>query len=387
MKRKFPDKWVVRIDLNDHTDELNGLKQEQIDKEKATEFVSEKLMKLKPGLEMELFKQCCEQKQKIRVVIMLDGFDEISPFYNEIVNDLLQALRQTAVEQLWITTRPHLRKELEDKLQQLSYTLQPFSEENQIEFLTKFWSLKDWIIKMDKNEKEEKKNKLEIYANGLIKKVGQSIRDRRFAGIPLQTRMLAEAFEKEFKIFYQSAKSMPELPFKLDLIGLYRKFMESKYDIYQEEKFQVLKTNVIATEQRERDLKIVREDHQLLALKVLFNDEQIAKFESNSQCVFSVEQLTRIGIVQVSHDGKLHFIHRTFTEYYVADCLVNCLTEGNNTSEQVLHFILKDIFLQNDYLVIRVFMDGLLSTCKPSKEVLKEYGNEIHGLKTYVKEE
>jgi len=69
---------------------------------------------------------------------MLDGFDEISPFYKDTVIDFLQALRRTAVEQLWVTTRPHLREYLEDKLQQLSYTLEPFSEGNQVEFLKNF---------------------------------------------------------------------------------------------------------------------------------------------------------------------------------------------------------------------------------------------------------
>ena len=53
---------MVRVDLNDYTDALKELKQEQIGKEKAIEFVSEKLLKLKPGLELELFKQCCEKK-------------------------------------------------------------------------------------------------------------------------------------------------------------------------------------------------------------------------------------------------------------------------------------------------------------------------------------
>jgi len=48
---------------------------------------------------------------------MLDGFDESSPFYKETVIDILQALRQTAVEQLWVTARSHLKEELEDKLQ------------------------------------------------------------------------------------------------------------------------------------------------------------------------------------------------------------------------------------------------------------------------------
>jgi hypothetical protein len=80
IKQTFPDKWVVRIDLNDHTDALKALKKEQIDKEKAIGFMSEKLMELKPGLEMKLFRECCEQKQKVRIVIMFEDFDEISPW-------------------------------------------------------------------------------------------------------------------------------------------------------------------------------------------------------------------------------------------------------------------------------------------------------------------
>jgi hypothetical protein len=75
--------------------------------------------------------------------------------------------------------------------------------------------------------------------------------------------------------------------------------------------------------------------------------------------------------MQVSHDDKPHFIHRTFAGYCVADCLVNRLTEGNNTTAQVLGSILKDIFLKEDYLVIGVFIDGLLSSSNLSDEVLK----------------
>ena len=86
---------MVRIDLNDYTNALKTLEQEQINKEKAIEFVSTEVLKLKPGLEMELFKQCCEQKQKLGIVIMLDGFDEISPHYKESVIDLMQAVSQT----------------------------------------------------------------------------------------------------------------------------------------------------------------------------------------------------------------------------------------------------------------------------------------------------
>jgi hypothetical protein len=133
IKQKIPAKWVVRFDLNDHTDALKALQQEQIDKEKSVELISEKVLQRKPGRQLELFKQCCEQWRKVRIVVMLDGFDEISPICNETVIDLLQALRQTSAEQLWVTIRPHPREELGDNLQQLPYKLEPFSVEDQVE--------------------------------------------------------------------------------------------------------------------------------------------------------------------------------------------------------------------------------------------------------------
>jgi len=124
----------------------------------------------------------------------------------------------------------------------------------------------------------------------------------------------------------------------------------------------------------------MKEDHQLLALQMLFTEEQAALFLNGSQYTLSVEELTKIGIVQVSHDGKPQFIHRTFAEYCVADCLVNRLTEGNNASNLVQTFIMKDIFQNEQHQVIRAFIDGLLSSSKISKEMLEHYGKQFHFL-------
>ena len=68
-------------------------------------------------------------------------------------------------------------------------------------------------------------------------------------------------------------------------------------------------------------------------------------------------------------------------QYYVADCLVNSMTEGKNTSEQVQTLILKLIFLEYDYRVIRVFVDCLLSKKNSTIKVLKQYGNQIQNLR------
>jgi hypothetical protein len=183
---------------------------------------------------------------------------------------MLQVLKQASLEQLWVTTRPHLREELEDNLQQHSNTLQPFSEVEQIEFLKKFW-----IPYSDLEHKDE--HRLEIYATALIRKLAESvsIKDREFTGIPLQTRMLAEAFEEDFVTFYVLEKSEPELPQKLDLFRLYRRFIDRKYDIFFTEKSKSEQSNIRAERIRERDLKNIQLEHQLLALEALFTEDQV----------------------------------------------------------------------------------------------------------------
>ena len=163
-----------------------------------------------------------------------------------------------------------------------------------------------------------KKSQLKIYAEHLIKRLARSIsdKDKDFTGIPINTLMLAEAFEAYVKIFFESAGSKSDLPFKLDLLELYGRFIERKYEIYQEEKFRVPTDNVVAKEQRLRDLKRMISDHQLLALKLLFNDEQVALFQNNIECTFSAEDLTRFGIMQINCEVKPQFIHRTLQTVY-----------------------------------------------------------------------
>jgi non-homologous end joining protein Ku len=93
--------------------------------------------RVNPDFELKLFKQCCEQKQKERIIIiMLDVLDDISPNYKENVIDLLQALRQSAVVQLWVKTnsspashysaacwQKHLMKKLKRSVSQQNFCL------------------------------------------------------------------------------------------------------------------------------------------------------------------------------------------------------------------------------------------------------------------------
>jgi hypothetical protein len=121
-------------------------------------------------------------------------------------------------------------------------------------------------------------------------------------------------------------------------------------------------------------------EHQILALKMLFGEEQVAFLHNNSQCTSSDEELTKLGIVQLGHEGKLQFIHRTFGEFYAAGYFVNELTKMSNFSEQIQDLLSQNIFHYAEYRVVRVFIDGLLSRSKPSNEAKKQYGDRIHSL-------
>ena len=174
IKQNFPSHWIVRIDLNDHTDALKAQKEQKIE---AVEFLSQRLLKLDSPFEKDVFEQCLKEG---KVVVMLDGVDEISPSYERTVIDLLQALKEKSVEQLWVTTRPHLRETLEKNLKAHSYTLEPFSKVDQVEFLTKFWCQK-------LNLQGTSQQQLEMYATEIIEKLEQSIndRDKQFSGVPI----------------------------------------------------------------------------------------------------------------------------------------------------------------------------------------------------------
>jgi hypothetical protein len=369
MKQKFPTYWVVKIDLNDHTDVLEAQMKQKIE---TNEFLPEKLLKFHHPFEKQLFKQCCQGLEEAsKVIMMFDGFDEISPKYKETVLDLLQGLnplKQPWIEQLWVTTRPHLREELEDNLQQLCYTLEPFSEDNQIGFLTKFWHQR---LKLEEGNQQQ----LETYARALIEKLAQSISDKEneFTGIPLQTRMLAEAFEKEVETYCLLQKSEPDLPKQLCLVDLYRKIIKDKINIFKSK-------GEIAEEQHTDiimcDISITK-NHQKLALEVLLPEMKDTVLKIEESDVLAPEAISRIGIVQYI-DDKPHFIHHTFAEYYVADFVVTQLTKETCFLLEVLYILFK-ILLGADYGVIRFFLDGLLVNPEKSK-VLKQYGEQIYNI-------
>ena len=70
-------------------------------------------------------------------------------------------------------------------------------------------------------------------------------------------------------------------------------------------------------------------------------------------------------------------VNRTFSTAFCRVLFCGLFDETLDRGEQHFtassDFILEDILLKDDYEVIRVFVDGLLSRTSPSVEVLKQY--------------
>jgi hypothetical protein len=72
----------------------------------------------------------------------------------------------------------------------------------------------------------------------------------------------------------------------------------------------------------------------------VFAEEQVILLHIDGQCTSFDENLPRTGVEQISNERKLHFIHRTFGEFYVADYFVKELNKWSNISQQIQDFLL-----------------------------------------------
>jgi ankyrin repeat protein len=319
IKKLNPLVWVLRINLNEHTKELKDIEfgKECIDKYKmflwsAAHSPEQEGLKVKK----KIFFQMLEQTDNM--VIILDGFDEISPHYNDKVKMLIKAIRDKTASKIRISSRFLYQQELEEIVGKFAFTLQPFTSENQIQFLEQYWS--------EVTEISNKEN-LQIFAKQLLSLCSKNFSDKdgEFTGIPLQTMMLGEIFINEAKEYCCSEEF--NIPEKFKLLFLFKKFTEKKFDIYLIEKNKVGTSNL----EVKSDQKDYVEKHMISALLYLLSTNEFKGLcgAINSSDLDQAKRFMRgvkaqkLGIITKNADRKPHFIHRCFAEYFAAKWFVD----------------------------------------------------------------
>jgi predicted NACHT family NTPase len=326
IKERNTEVWVLRINLNEHTRLLKNIKSEEECFNEYQTFLWSVAHPTEQGAE-ELVKKIFLQalKDREKMVIILDGFDEISPKYTAKVNNLIRAIREKTASRILVSSRLSHRQSLEEIVENVSFTLQPFTRQKQIEFLEQYWN-KDVEKYNEGNLRIEKYNEgsLGMFAEKLLNLFSKNIsdKDKEFTGIPLQTMMLGEAFVEEAKEY--CLKGQLDLPERLNLLDLFKKFWKTKCDIYfsGKNKMDISQPKVIS------EKKSYLENHMIAALMSLFSLSKknvllgaINDFDlQHANKFLQSGTAEKCGIIREVADGKQNFIHRCFADYFAAYC-------------------------------------------------------------------
>lgn len=139
LKRNFSSFWVEYLNLKQFTTVFQKTGKISIDfddSEKIALFVAGKMLKLNlDSLSLEIF---VELFNGGRVILLMDGIDEISSSYKDFVIKLMTGIRTFSSNRLLITSQLQTSKELEEKFGLTAMKLQQWSNENRWEFLMKF---------------------------------------------------------------------------------------------------------------------------------------------------------------------------------------------------------------------------------------------------------
>jgi hypothetical protein len=156
------------------------------DKNDAIDFTLKSLMTKRDDLEIALLKHLAREE---KLILMFDGVDEVSDC-KEQVKTLIKVLsKNSKLKKILLTTRNHLKPELEGYFETISFNLSNFEESDQKCFLYKYWRN---LTK--KHQERATSARLHASAEELISKLKSITNITQLIGIPLQTNMIADIY-------------------------------------------------------------------------------------------------------------------------------------------------------------------------------------------------
>jgi hypothetical protein len=340
IKKTKPTRWISRINLVDHCEILSKFEPKMKDNSSNEEdeeyfsttidfFVNElNIRDCGDAFSRSLLRHQLKMGDN-RVVVMLDGFDEISSQLQEKAIHLMKAIIANKSVQLIVTTRPHMMDQLQLQLSQLAYSLENFTEKDQIDYLSEYWET-------NLKELEDKSVVIRKFSEYFVQRVSQTLKDKEksFIGIPLQCRLMAECFQSDLQGIIKENRNDSEIQKlldgqKFDLATTYNRLMETKRRVFLQEKISVSAPNPIVAYAIDSFIKKIEFQLTKLAIETIFidqgtvnllcppNSQHQSKFEKAAEEKAIAECGLKFGLT--FHNGeKVQFLHRTLAEYLVA---------------------------------------------------------------------
>ncbi len=323
MEKKYPDRFILFLELRSLIPKLSSIGQETDSKNiEQILFYSESIS----NISKEILREFLNNKEMIFEVFM-DGFDEIPLKYMQEIQDFIKTIIVFPNIRLYITSRPHMKNEIENTLGVISYNIAPFNQENQVSFLCDYW------IRNREIELDEKLSKFASTVLESLEFINESMTPRtEFLGIPLQCFILAQVYANDAEMNC----NRNDFPFEanISLCKLYKEFMDLKFE---------------NPRIQECDKNLIKMYHWMEALQLLFpsNTEasQIVQelVKKVGTGVISRETIAKFGILEQASD-KFTFVHRTFAEYFLAEYIAEELVINQAVDDNIsVKFIIESV--------------------------------------------
>ncbi|XP_055316134.1 uncharacterized protein LOC129575921, partial [Sitodiplosis mosellana] len=375
---------IIRINVNDYANHLSNYDFTENDVDRAIDLVAKMAI---PGdatnnidikIQRTLFETSLKRHEvgsnlkKPKIVLMFDGFDEICPNYESNTSHLIRELKESNVAQIWVTTRAHEQDHLQKEFGSLAYTLNPLTEEDQKNFLDKYWK---WnLTKMTeenpsnyqqilshpniRSKSGQLLNDFSTHSDKILQKWNRAILDenRKFTTVPLLLQMLADV-TLEMKLI---------LPEKNGLLNLYDQLIDIKLDIHSKEKVKkdpkVVQANCESGMAKYYFHKICME----LSVKLFFpNDKSLPSLVNMKLLTDETRNFSTGTGLLILKGSDLVFIHRSFAEYYFSRYLIE-----NMSREEVQKLLFSKIFKDDSYgLICQFFNDRLEKLPESEKQI------------------
>lgn len=324
-QQEFPHKWASFVPLRDKIDDLEYFQHHFGN-------ITGILVKLLNLTELEgtVFSHFYELD---RVILLWDGFDEISPDYSDVVLKIISNITDNTENYQWLSTRPVYEKNITnyDGFQNLQriFRFLPYTEENNDEFLRKFFTLNKL------NETQALKSMLLV--KNITLKIDQYSETKSFIESPLLLSIIAEMSIDEEKDITTIGT--------INLYTIYNKFMLKKLKLIHEE------GKIVIEDTDKAQMKATHptfEQYQYFALENIFEslitshvyDLQFEKkdlviLEKYKNFKFDKNELSRHGILIFDHRDKPDFIHKTFYEFFIVKYIVDYVYEDSAEKHQI----------------------------------------------------
>ncbi len=341
--KTYQNVLVVQIVLRDHVEVYQNLAKSQ---NLLEDFIN-LILKLENQFEKSLFEYLSKTE---KLILMFDGFDEVSHYKYELLQLFDSLLESLNVKNIVITTRNHLKDELEEKFGVLSFSISPLGVDDDCQYyLNKYWLQS---IKVDEKSIE----KIQRYSKNLVNKLKGSILNKfkNFIEIPLQLKMIADIYKNDLIEQLENKAKISSLEIS-NLTDLYEKFIDSKFIIKYNEKnnINIERDKFIYNDTKD---KILRYHIHFSKIYIINNNNEDPKEQVLEENMMA--EALGYGIIVNFKDSMPIFIHQSYAEYFVASFVFNSI------KKKEIPDILEDILFIDKYFLVRKFLDGFFERIK-----------------------